>query len=82
MKYKVLTFQFLAVRCNKLPEVKFGKTEPPSCTKSKQEHGQICKVSCLPGFKLAGPAEKKCGGTEFRGYWDSNFEDTTCTGKY
>ncbi|KAJ8929511.1 hypothetical protein NQ314_017804 [Rhamnusium bicolor] len=73
----ILIFKcFLAIKCNKLPQIKFGKFEPISCSFGKQEFGKKCKIICNEGFKIGGPAEKQCTGA--RGTWDSKFEDTIC----
>lgn len=67
-----------AIKCSRLPQIKYGKVDPPSCNYGKQEFGKKCKIICNDGFKVKGPEEKICEGS--RGTWSSKFEDTVCIG--
>ncbi|XP_066147032.1 sushi, von Willebrand factor type A, EGF and pentraxin domain-containing protein 1-like [Euwallacea fornicatus] len=65
------------VKCDKLPQVKYGKVEPSSCTSGKQEYGKTCTVVCNEGFEASGSVNKTCGD---HGLWGkSEVEDTICS---
>nr|CAH7753365.1 unnamed protein product [Callosobruchus chinensis] len=64
------------IKCNKLPQIKYGTIDPSSCLDGKQEVGKVCKISCDEGFKLRGPSEKRCVGGY--GQWDSDFSTSVC----
>lgn len=59
-----------------MPQIKYGKIEPSSCTVGRQDFGKKCTVICNKGFKIKGPSEKRCDGEH--GTWDSKYEETTC----
>lgn len=73
-----IIWTFIAIKCKRLPQIKYGKVDPPSCYYGRQEYGKKCKIICETGFKASGPEERICGGT--RGTWSSRFEDTSCIG--
>ncbi|KAH1026828.1 hypothetical protein HUJ05_000441 [Dendroctonus ponderosae] len=65
------------IKCNKLPEVRYARIEPSSCTAGKQEFGKTCKIICNDGFKAAGSTVKTCGN---HGLWGRKQEENTvCT---
>ncbi|XP_030767169.1 sushi, von Willebrand factor type A, EGF and pentraxin domain-containing protein 1-like [Sitophilus oryzae] len=64
------------IKCNKLPQTKFGKIEPASCTTGKQEFGKKCRIICNKGFKADGEIEKICGDSDL---W--NGKHTVCFDK-
>ncbi|ENN79605.1 hypothetical protein YQE_03956, partial [Dendroctonus ponderosae] len=65
------------IKCNKLPEVRYARIEPSSCTAGKQEFGKTCKIICNDGFKAAGSTVKTCGN---HGFWGRKQEENTvCT---
>ncbi|CAG9762396.1 unnamed protein product [Ceutorhynchus assimilis] len=65
------------IKCQKLPQIKYGKVKPASCMSGKQEFGKTCEIVCDEGFEVVGTSNKTCGN---HGLWGKKGEDETiCT---
>ncbi|CAB4066558.1 CSMD [Lepeophtheirus salmonis] len=63
------------LKCHRLRRPSFGQVYPVTCQRQKQLFGRRCAFTCHSGFKLLGPALRKCVAP---GMWDGGSKRSRC----